>query len=114
MKLLTSFLLLASLSYADQTGSLSGSVRTREGAPLPHLVLMVAGPAGNHPIVTGLEGVQRLDVTLRDHEHVRRRLRIDVVECHDVLVFVHLLRRDLAGGDAAKETSIVTHARIIR
>ena len=61
MKPLTPFLLLASLSYADQTGSLSGSVRTREGAPLPHLVLMVAGPAGNRPVVTGLEGRYRAE-----------------------------------------------------
>jgi iron complex outermembrane receptor protein/vitamin B12 transporter len=61
MKPLTTFLLLASLSYADQTGSLSGSVRTREGAPLPHLVLMVSGPAGNRPVVTGLEGRYRAE-----------------------------------------------------
>jgi len=61
MKPLTPFLLLASLSYADQTGSLSGSVRTREGAPLPHLVLMVSGPAGNRPVVTGLEGRYRAE-----------------------------------------------------
>ena len=59
MKLLTPFLLLASLSYADETGSLSGSVRTREGAPLPHLVLMVAGPAGSRAVLTGLEGRYR-------------------------------------------------------
>jgi len=61
MKPLTPFLLLASLSYADQTGSLSGSVRTHEGAPLPHLVLMVAGPAGNRPVITGLEGRYRAE-----------------------------------------------------
>ena len=45
MKALTSFLLLASVSYAEEMGSLSGSVRTREGAPLPHVVLVVAGSA---------------------------------------------------------------------
>lgn len=57
MRLLTSFLLLLStVSRAEDTGSLAGSVRTREGAPLPHLVLTVAGPSGTRSVVTGLEG----------------------------------------------------------
>jgi len=59
MKLLTSFLLLASLSHADETGSLSGSVRTREGAPLPHVVLLMRGPSGDRTVVTGPDGRYR-------------------------------------------------------
>lgn len=60
MKLLTSFLLLAAVSHAQETGSLSGSVRTRDGAPLPHVVLTVAGPSGPRTVVTGPEGRYRV------------------------------------------------------
>jgi vitamin B12 transporter len=59
MRLLTSFLLLASVSSAEETGSLSGSLRTRDGAPLPHVVLVVAGPSGPRTVVTGPEGRYR-------------------------------------------------------
>ena len=59
MKLFTSLLLLASVSSAGEMGSLSGSVRTRDGAPLPHVVLVVAGPTGPRTIVTGPEGRYR-------------------------------------------------------
>jgi len=59
MKVLTSFLLLASVSSAEETGSLSGSVRTRDGAPLPHVVLLVSGPSGPRTVVTGPEGRYR-------------------------------------------------------
>jgi outer membrane cobalamin receptor len=59
MKLFTSFLLLASVSHAEQGGSLAGSVRTREGTPLPHLVLIVDGPSGPRTLLTGPEGRYR-------------------------------------------------------
>ena len=59
MKLFTSLLLLASVSSAEAMGSLSGSVRTRDGAPLPHVVLVVAGPTGPLTVVTGPEGRYR-------------------------------------------------------
>src|SRR5678809_1392388 len=59
MKLFTSLLLLASVSSAEEIGSLSGSVRTRDGAALPHVVLVVAGPNGPRTIVTGPEGRYR-------------------------------------------------------
>ena len=58
--LLTPFLLLAPVVRADEGGSLAGSVRTREGAPLPHLVLLVSGPSGSRTAVTGPEGRYRV------------------------------------------------------
>src|SRR5882672_3549279 len=58
--LLTPFLLLAPVARAEEGGSLAGSVRTREGAPLPHLVLLVSGPTGSCTAVTGPEGRYRV------------------------------------------------------
>jgi outer membrane cobalamin receptor len=58
--LLTPFLLLAPAVRAEESGSLAGSVRTREGAPLPHLVLLVSGPSGSRTAVTGPEGRYRV------------------------------------------------------
>lgn len=46
---------------------------------------------------------ERGEVFLRDHEDVLRRLRVDVVEGIDRLVFVGLLRGNLAGDDFAEE-----------
>src|SRR6516225_299927 len=40
---------------------------------------------------------------LGDDEHVRGRLRIDVLENVDLVIFVYLLRRDLARNDLAKQ-----------
>ena len=52
-------LLLAPAVRAEEKGSLAGSVRTREGAPLPHVVLLVTGPSGSRTVVTGPEGRYR-------------------------------------------------------
>ena len=49
------------------------------------------------------EFVERRDMTSWNHEHMRRRLRIDIVEGNDVLVFEDLARRDLISGDAAEK-----------
>lgn len=57
--LLTPFVFLATASGAEEAGSLAGSVRTREGAALPHLVLMVTGPSTSRTVVTGPEGRYR-------------------------------------------------------
>src|SRR5262249_32333667 len=46
--------------------------------------------------------LQSHDVLLRHDEHVRRRLRIDVLEGERLFVFVDLLRRDLTGDDLAE------------
>jgi vitamin B12 transporter len=53
-------LVCASLSFAEPTGSLAGAVRTGEGAPMPHLVLLVSGPSGSRAVVTGPEGRYRV------------------------------------------------------
>jgi len=57
--LLTPFVFLAPVSRAQGDAGLAGSVRTREGSPLPHLVLTVTGPSGSRTVVTGPEGRYR-------------------------------------------------------
>jgi outer membrane cobalamin receptor len=57
--LLTPFLLLPCAGGAEDSGSLTGAVRTHEGAPLPHLVLLVNGPSGPRTVLTGPEGRYR-------------------------------------------------------
>jgi vitamin B12 transporter len=52
--------LFAPPAFAQPTGSLAGSVRTGEGAALPHLVLLVSGPSGPRTVVTGPEGRYRV------------------------------------------------------
>jgi vitamin B12 transporter len=42
-----------------QEGSLAGTVRTSDGAPLPQIVLTLAGPSGTRTTVTGPEGRYR-------------------------------------------------------
>src|ERR1700738_2216245 len=44
-------------------------------------------------------GVQR-----RDHQNVRRRLRVQITERHHILVAQHLVRRDFLPHDLAEET----------
>ena len=50
----TTLLILA--ASALRAGDLAGSVRTVDGRPLPHIVLILAGPSGSRTIVTGPEG----------------------------------------------------------
>src|SRR5687768_5669327 len=57
--LLVPFLLFSPVARAEEKGSLAGSVRTREGAALPHVVLLVSGPSGSRTVVTGPEGRYR-------------------------------------------------------
>src|ERR1700751_5208773 len=42
-------------------------------------------------------------MALRDDEHVRGCLRIDVLESKDVFVLIYLFRRNLAADDTAEE-----------
>jgi len=51
---------LASLAWADGPGTLSGTVRTAEGAPLSHLPLRLEGSGGARLILTGPEGRYRV------------------------------------------------------
>src|ERR1051325_4263160 len=63
-----------------------------------------------------VERVERGDVPARDDQAVRRRLRVDVVESDGDVVLELLLRRDLAGDDAAEEATVISGhgARMIR
>src|SRR5688572_22282371 len=54
-------------------------------------------------IVSGLKIVQRLDVPLRDDEHVGWRLRVDVVEGQHAVVLVDDRCRNLASDQLAEE-----------
>ena len=61
-------------------------------------------------VVRTVEVVQRGDVRSRHDQHMHGRLRVDVLEGHEVVVLEHLLRRNLAGDDAAEQAA---HARSI-
>ena len=41
-------------------------------------------------------------VSLGNHEHMNRRLRVDVAKCKRALAFEHSCRRQLAGRDSAE------------
>src|SRR5581483_4372074 len=60
-------------------------------------------------VVVRRQVVERGDVLLRNDEHMRRTLRIDVVEREHAVVFVDDRRGDLASGDFAEEA--VGHTR---
>ncbi|MET0554974.1 MAG: TonB-dependent receptor [Vicinamibacteria bacterium] len=51
-------LLLATSVFA-QEGSLTGTVRTSDGVPLPQILLTLSGPSGPRTVVTGPEGRYR-------------------------------------------------------
>src|SRR5688572_12627581 len=46
----------ATLVSASSAGVLAGQVHTREGTPVPQLVLVLSGPGGPRTAVTGAEG----------------------------------------------------------
>src|SRR4051794_27826792 len=50
--------------------------------------------------------VERRDVSSRDDEDVRRRLRVDVVKREDLIVFENLAGRDLAARNPAEEAFV--------
>ena len=51
-----------------------------------------------------INGGNRLDVLLGDHEKMRGRLRVDVVESVAEVILVHLARRNIAGDDFTEQT----------
>jgi hypothetical protein len=53
--------------------------------------------------VFGLRFLESGEVLLRNYQHVRGSLRIDVLEGEDVIVLVNSLCRNLAAEDAAKK-----------
>ena len=48
-----SLLILASTVRAQSPGALVGTVRTSDGQPVPHVVLVLRGPSGDTTIVSG-------------------------------------------------------------
>src|SRR5690606_14912741 len=67
---------------------------------------------GNHSTqpagVVGADVLQGYDVAPRDEQQVHGGGGVDVVEGHELVVFVDLLGRDLAAGDFAEDT-VVAH-----
>jgi hypothetical protein len=53
--------------------------------------------------IFGLSLLEADNVLLGNDEHMRGRLRADVFEGEDLVVFIHLLGRDLARNNLAKE-----------
>ncbi len=54
-------------------------------------------------LVSGREMRERSDVLARDHENMHRRLGMNVGEDHRIIVFIQLLRGNLARGDFAEQ-----------
>src|SRR5690606_1733812 len=92
----------------------SDSSGVHDGAKAVGAALLACNPARrNHQtphcrLVFLTEVSHRVDVRLGDHQHMHRRNRVDVVEGEDMLVLIHLLRRNLATCDAAEDA--VAHA----
>jgi hypothetical protein len=62
-----------------------------------------------HGFVSLRRFVERLDVFEWNHQHVRRRLRIDVLDRNRVFILMHKLSWDFAGDDFAEETVFIGH-----
>ncbi len=88
-----------------------------------HAIAILADPLrlrdavhpGNHlaeqPAVRGGERRDVGIVLLRDDEHVRRGLRVDIAEGQDPVRFKHRGRGDFAGHDGAEQA--FSHAKIL-
>ena len=59
---------------------------------------------GHHRAVLRRDIVRPADVLLRDHQHVYRRLGVQVLERQDLIVFIHFIGRDLPVRDFTKNT----------
>ena len=60
--------------------------------------------ASNRPgVVAGRQIVQRGDVPARDDQDMQRRLRVDVLERHQLIVLMDELAGNLAADDLAEE-----------
>ena len=58
---LAALLCAVAARHAQPPGVLAGTVRTADGTPVPHLVLIVRGPDAARTVVTGPEGRYRVD-----------------------------------------------------
>lgn len=48
--------------------------------------------------------IEGTDVFFRDHQKMHRRLRADIVEGDDLIIFIQLARGDVSGDDLAEQT----------
>lgn len=60
--------------------------------------------AGERLVVLLAEVMKGCDVLFRDDEKMHRRLRGDVVESDDLVIFIDLLRGNFPGHDPAEQT----------
>jgi hypothetical protein len=88
------------IEYGSETAGRKASL-FRDGRRPPHQL-------ANELIVFDGELIKRGDVALRHHQHVSRRLRVDVVERQHPIVFVHDRTWDLPVDDLAEKA--VGHA----
>jgi len=90
---------LARLAIAVEDRSISALAESLVGRQL--------SGASQHPadqrVIVPTEIVGGRDVLSGNDEQVHRRLRIDVAERDEIVVFVHNRRRNLAGDDAAEQ-----------
>ena len=62
-----------------------------------------------HLLVAFIDLRQRVDVLLRNQHEVHRRHRVDVVECQDLVVLVHLAAGDFTPDDLAENAVVGGH-----
>ena len=82
--------------------------RAEAGAGIAALGRKQARPAhhsAHQHVVPGGQVVHRTDVRAGHHEHVHRRLRVEVLEGHEVVVLEHDRGRDLARRDSTEEAA---------
>lgn len=63
-----------------------------------------ASDAAHQHLMLRIDLVETRNVDARNHQHVDRRLWIDIPEGDDVFILEHDVRRDLARHDLAEET----------
>src|SRR6266511_943447 len=79
------------------------SVARQPASALPRELRRDAEQLPRERVVLRGEVVERRDVLARDDEQVHRRLRVDVLESHDVRVLMDELRGDLPLDDLAEQ-----------
>ncbi len=70
--------------------------------------------ASNQFCIVRLRLLQSGKVLARHDQHVHRRLRLDVLESEDVVVFVDFLGGDFSAQDAAEQAVRIGHLKLSR
>jgi hypothetical protein len=91
---------LASLGVAVDDGT-PGSMAARAHEPGGDAV-----QSSYHPVVYFLQVIHGGDVLAWDHQQVRWRLRVDVLEGDDLIFLVQLVAGNVAGGDPTEEAIV--------